>query len=343
MVRSKSPVLPRAATVAAGPASAGPEPPAGALADGAAPLPVGPSPVVFTAPASVAASPVAFAAPASVAASSVAPAAPPALSFVEGAAAYERVRGALEALPAEEVGVVRAYASMAVAVVFGALPNIDACLDEMRRATPELDFEGIGRLRDFTQALYYLHLMALSENAASLDLPALLAEATPLRALVLLAAETMVSFGHFPAERVAAIRSGSGHLDTAEDLGSLVQLFQEAGPELTAKTPVTEAMLNRAGELSFQIVAAVGRRRVGTDGAASPGRFEDHKARAFRLMVRTYDEARRGLAFLRWREGDADALAPSIFAGRRRSRGAPAGEEPEGEGAPADPDATGTQ
>ncbi|HEU4535477.1 MAG TPA: hypothetical protein VFS00_15215 [Polyangiaceae bacterium] len=264
----------------------------------------------------------------------------PAWSFAEGVAAHGRIRPFLDALKAEEVGVIRANVAVAVSVVFGALPNVEAWLDAMRRLTPGLDFGAIGRLRDYTQALYYLHLMTRPAEGAPPDLPALLAEAGPLRGRLLAAAETMAMFEHFPAERVASIRHGAGHLDTADDLGSLLRLFREAGPELAAKTPVTEAMLGRAGELSFQIVAALGRRRVGTDGAGAPGRHEDDKARAFRLMVRAYDEARRGLTFLRWREGDADLLAPSIFSGRRRPRDVPAGEAPAGEAptgeAPAD-------
>jgi hypothetical protein len=213
----------------------------------------------------------------------------------------------------------------------------------MRKATPGLDFDAIERLGDYTQALYYLHLMTTPGEGASAALPALLAEATPLRALLLSSAENLALFGCVSAERVAAIRSGSGHVDTAEDLGRLVRLFREGSPELIAKTPVTGGMLERAGELSFQIVAALGRRKVGTDGAGEPSRLEEHKARAFRLVVRTYDQARRGLSFLRWHEGDVDALAPSIFAGRRRKRNAPDGEGPAGEVPPIEPEATGTQ
>ncbi|HEU4409176.1 MAG TPA: hypothetical protein VFS43_28215 [Polyangiaceae bacterium] len=264
------------------------------------------------------------------------------MSFAEGAAAYVRIEDAIDAMTDKEVGVVRQYITLAVAIVFGALPNIGAYLPAMRKATPELDFDELDRLPDYVQALYYLHLMTMSPEEAAADLSVLLAEAGPLRGRLLSAAEMMVTFGHFSAERVANIRSGTGHIDTAEDLGSLVRLFREAGPELTAKTPVSEAMLERAGELSFQIVAALGRRKVGSDGSA-PSRLVRDKARVFRLVARTYDQARRGLSFLRWKEGDVDSLAPSIFAGRRRSRGAPAGEAPGGDDAPVDPDATGTQ
>lgn len=37
------------------------------------------------------------------------------------------------------------------------------------------------------------------------------------------------------------------------------------------------------------------------------------KQRAFTLFVRAYDEARRGLTFLRWHEDDVDDILPTIY------------------------------
>jgi len=36
------------------------------------------------------------------------------------------------------------------------------------------------------------------------------------------------------------------------------------------------------------------------------------------LVVNTYDEVRRAVHYLRWREGDAEEIAPSLYSGRRR-------------------------
>lgn len=57
--------------------------------------------------------------------------------------------------------------------------------------------------------------------------------------------------------------------------------------------------------------------------------------RAYTVLVRTYDEVRRLLAFLRWEEGDADRIAPSLFAGRsaRKREAVPTGDMPTEESA----------
>jgi hypothetical protein len=85
---------------------------------------------------------------------------------------------------------------------------------------PTLDFDEIARLCDSTQALYHLHLATVSAEGVPVDLPALLAEGAPLRARLLSTAGLMVTFGHVPAERVAAVRRGSGHLELVEALGT---------------------------------------------------------------------------------------------------------------------------
>jgi hypothetical protein len=37
------------------------------------------------------------------------------------------------------------------------------------------------------------------------------------------------------------------------------------------------------------------------------------RARAFTLLVNAYDACRQALAYLRWKEGDAESIAPSLF------------------------------
>ncbi|HEU4407439.1 MAG TPA: hypothetical protein VFS43_19390 [Polyangiaceae bacterium] len=240
------------------------------------------------------------------------------------AEAYERVRGDLEALSPREVVSVRAPVDFAVMTVFGALPNIEALLPEMREALPKLDFGAIGRLPDYARALLFTDQRARRASKAPPELPALLAEALPLRERLLSAAELLATYGAVSGGRVAAIRRGTGRLDAATDLMALAALFREGGPELVGRTPASDEEVARAGQLAASLLEAIGRRAVGTDDASRPSPFADERNRAFCVLLRAYDEARRAIAFLRWREGDADALAPSIFARpRRRRRGAP--------------------
>jgi hypothetical protein len=267
-------------------------------------------------------------------------AAPPA----ELAAALDRVRPELEALPEDEVGRITTNVPSAVTIVLGAAHNVAAMRDELVRKLPEHDLAPLDNLRDYALALLFAHLMTLPSTEIETRLQALLAEAGTRRAQMLGVAEAYVPLGLVDGERVAAIRRGSGHLDTAQDLIALAQLFHAHQSELEGKTPFSAADLEHTHALGLELFDLLGRRKVGNDGSGGPGAYEQARLRAFRLMVRAYDSARAAVGYLRWREGDAETFVPSLFGGRRRR--ASESERPEGEPGSdgvADPNASGTQ
>ncbi|MCU0685903.1 MAG: hypothetical protein MUF34_27285, partial [Polyangiaceae bacterium] len=248
----------------------------------------------------------------------------------EAALAFARVQPELDAVPVAERGRIMIPIPVSVSIALGALPNLEAKRDEMKQAWPAYDVQRAARLREYAYAALYAHFRAQRPAEGASRLRALLDEAGPLRERLLLAAEVHAHYGDVDAGRVAAIRRGVGHQDTANDLVELAVLFRAARPALAGHTRVTDAEVARALALGTQIVDALGRRRVGTEEAAAPNQTEDDRVKAFWLFHDTYEESRRAMAHLRWYEGDADRLVPSLFSGRRR-RG-PAAEEPvEGE------------
>jgi hypothetical protein len=274
------------------------------------------------------------------------------VSSGEAAEAYEQARPDLDAVPAESVARVIANIPSVVSTVFGALPAIEALGGDIKRL-PFVDHALLAKLRLYALALYYVHIL-ISHAADSTQVNALMAEATRLRARLLSSVETLSVCGYVDPAQVAAIRKGSGHLDTANDLVGLEQIFRAGGDAFYGMAPVTRAEVARAGELGLQIVAALGRRKVGSEAESATTRRVDDRARAFWLVVRSYNEARRAVTFLRWNEGDADQLVPSLFAGKPRRRNRPDDEPSDGGGEgegdngvrgsdDADPNATGTQ
>jgi hypothetical protein len=246
-------------------------------------------------------------------------------SPTEAAEAYERSRPDLAALTPEEVGRVRLNPTAVVSTVFGALPVLEALGDDIK-GLPHINHPLLGKLYDVTLALYYVSLLVMHASDDKAEVAELLVEGAPLRERLLISAETLVVYGLVDGKQVASIRSGTGHDDTANDLGALAQFYRALDPEVRSKTLVTNADIDRASELSLLVLAALGRRRVGSDGASPTSRYADDKARALRWVVRSYGELRRAVTFLRWHEGDADQLVPSLFAGKRRR--SPSADEP---------------
>ncbi|HEU4534375.1 MAG TPA: hypothetical protein VFS00_09665 [Polyangiaceae bacterium] len=254
----------------------------------------------------------------------------------EAARAFERVRPELAATPAAERGRITVAIPVAVSTALGALPNLAARRDELQRAWPAYDVARADRLRDYAYAALYAHFLA-ARPAKGSRLRDLLAEAAPLRERLLLTAEVHARYGDLDAERVASIRRGLGHHDTANDLVELAILFRAARAALAGHTPVTDAEIARALELGTQVLDALGRRRVGTEVVAAPRREEEERIKAFWLFFDVYEDSRRAMAHLRWHEGDADQLAPSLFSGRRRRSVVEAPDDPEAPSKPVEP------
>ena len=64
-------------------------------------------------------------------------------------------------------------------------------------------------------------------------------------------------------------------------------------------------------------------------GRSGPDRraATDVRNRAFTLLVHTYEESRRAVQYLRFWEGDADDLAPSMYEKHRGKQGQNGGQE----------------
>ncbi len=95
-------------------------------------------------------------------------------------------------------------------------------------------------------------------------------------------------------------------------------------PELVAATTDARNSLHRQVE---KLITAIGEREQAPAVLAAATRL---RQKAFTLALNTYGELRRGVIYLRYREGDADQIAPSLYGGRTRRRG----EEDEAPAAP---------
>lgn len=253
------------------------------------------------------------------------------------ALAYAKVQPEIDAMSPVGLRRVTVAVPAAITIGLGALPNIEARQEDFRRELPSYDYERASRLREYAYAALHAHHRAALSAEGEARLRSLLDEAGPLRESLLRTAELHAYGGDLDTDVVANIRRGTGHIDTANDLAQLPLLFRGARDKLTGRTPVTEAQLVRAAELSNELLDALGKRRVGTDGAALPSKEEEDRLKAFWLFHRVYDESRRAMAYLRWHEGDADLLVPSLFVGRRRrSSSDEPGDGPE-PAEPADP------
>lgn len=179
---------------------------------------------------------------------------------------------------------------------------------------PQLDLKRIENLQTYSLALLYCHELAteggLNEEPTLADL---LGEAVPLRESMLRTAELLVHFGLASVERVAAIRSGRGHADTADGLLSLGRLFLELWTRIHDKVLITRTMVDRAIVLGGQLRKVLAAREIAADPLAQPGSRRYLRAQAYALFAQAYEECVRGVSFVRWYEGDTHRIVPTLY------------------------------
>ncbi len=179
-----------------------------------------------------------------------------------------------------------------------------------------LDFARVQKLPTYALALLCAHELAEVPDDRQVPLTELVAQAMPLRADLLETAEMLAHFGLVSQERVAFIRRGHGHADTAADLLALGRLLGDAWPKIKDKVVITRAQVDEAIPLSARLQRAIGERESNADPLAERTDARHVRAQAFTLFMRAYDECRRGISHLRWHEGDAAEIVPSLYLGR---------------------------
>jgi hypothetical protein len=255
----------------------------------------------------------------------------------EAAKAFAEVEPLLAKLSPDNLAPINVDIPRAVSIAVGAVPHLAKLRGDASKL-PDFDINDIDRVGTYALAAWYAHLLTLPEVTAS-ALAALLEEAKPIRESMLLAAELLAHHGYFDRKAVEAIRAGQGNLDTANDLVTLAALFSSGWSQVENRSPVEWTHVERAAKLGPEILIALGAKNQPDAKSADPSNASERRTRAYTLFVRAYDQCRRAATYLRWNEGDADEIVPSLFANRGgRKPGSEPEEAPEpGPAAPASP------
>jgi hypothetical protein len=245
--------------------------------------------------------------------------------------AFAKVEPELASLAAEALAPVTVDVGAAVASVMAAAPRIREYRDAMVEQLPHHPLWALDKLETYAQAAWYAHLLHSYSNTNPESAKALLEEATRLREGLLIAAEALAHRNLLDADVVARIRKSLAQVDLSGDLSALASLFRESWGKVSSKTAVEKSEIDRAAELGPAVlVASAAKKHKNTD-------TEAQRARAFTLLVNAYDLCRQALAYLRWKEADADTLAPSLF--KKRPGRKPGGKKEEEGAAPEAPEA----
>jgi hypothetical protein len=240
--------------------------------------------------------------------------------------AFEELLPAMKALRAGEVTPVNLSIPGAVTTALGVRHSLLALKDRIADALPGTERDLPEKLVDFALALSHAHTLYLVATRANDPVPSLSEEGMKLRSLLFSDARALVHRGFVDGQALRGYKGSVGYRNLAFDLQMLAQLFRSCPESVRDRSAVRAVELQRADELAAGILAGL-RRRTAPDPAVEAA--ADVRNRAFTLFTRRYDELRRAGVFLRWNEGDADQLVPSLYTKHHRSKKKNATETPE--------------
>lgn len=277
--------------------------------------------------------------PASVSgAAPAAPSLPARRSPLRSEAAYDGLLAEILAVPSALLLPVNVDVMAAITTVSDALPGLLAlCTEPDAPASAtraigmtELRVEELEQLEQYTLALGHAHLLYCGSFSPALDVTLLAAELSKVRDGMLAHAEALAVQGFLDGQRLKRIALHSAHRALAGDVIALCAAFKDHWPQLEDKTPYTLDEQYRLVRLALDLLAALGAREPAPDSAAESSLI---RQRAFTLFASAYERARAAVQRLRTADGDCDAIAPPLCAGRAARRRGP-GHDGESEPAP---------
>jgi hypothetical protein len=230
---------------------------------------------------------------------------------------YERVRPRLDALRRDELIPIKLDIPTAVMTALGAAPEVRALRDAIVRDWPTADMELIDGLADIARALMHTHNRSKTDAGVdATDLMAMAEEVAAIRKRFIIDAQPLVHRGFVNAGLLRGITNLTGYRNLASDVMRLVEGLRNQLAAVQAHSAITEEELAQAFTLADGLLSAAGMRE---QADPSPVAWSIERVRMFTLFMQAYVQSRHAVQHVRWREGDADKIIPSLY-NRRTSK-----------------------
>lgn len=222
----------------------------------------------------------------------------------------------------------------------GLLPELRALRGQIEATWRDFDFARFDKLDQYALALLHAHGACNSARAPKAAVAEAAAELTRIRDRLYAVALPLPGYGLISSSALDKCKVDAGYRPLIGDVITLVGVFRDNWSALVGKVPVTEEELLQAKGLALELQEQLGRKE---QGPVTTGEAALLRQKAFTLFIRTYEEARRAVLYLRASHGDADEIAPSFYALRTGKRRQPEDEAvTDAAGAASTPRAAGT-
>jgi hypothetical protein len=231
---------------------------------------------------------------------------------------YEASAAARAALEPAQLVMMNIDVQELVPAVLASAHRISSLRPTIVEQLPQFDIARFDMLPSLAQSLAYAHSLFLSASTTPQTLPQLAERAIELREMLLLDVTGLTKRGLIAGAPLSDLKGVVGYANVSSDLRVLTNIYQANWPVVVGKTAVQLTELNEAALLFRQMTSGVAERHQQSVVLATAS---DQRQRAYTLVVRAYEDARRAVTYVRSAAGDAEKLAPSLWKGRGGRRG----------------------
>jgi hypothetical protein len=183
---------------------------------------------------------------------------------------------------------------------------------------PGADLRAFDGLEDAALALSYCHWQVEAAKSRGNRGASVLKTAKKLRKLLYCEARSQTARGMVPSSWTAHYSGQDGYENVSSDLFMLASFLNAHWAKIAGKCSTDQAELIQAEKLAAELCRVSGLREA---DRSSEARLRRKRAQAFLYLEEIYNRVRRVVCFLRWNEGDADAIAPALQGpGKRQKR-----------------------
>lgn len=198
-----------------------------------------------------------------------------------------------------------------------ALPGLSAFREAMKKL-PGFDVAAFDQFDDTSNAMLDIDLRYRKFDSGTREaLIALVEENTQLRAIALADAVPLVARGLVSAAEIESIKDGQGRDDLSRDNLRLAAIFERVLAMPNAPTAVTKEEIAHLRDRAVALRTALERGEV---LSKEQRELSDMRARIYTLFVNDWSQIRRAITFIRWDDGDAETIAPSLFLKGKRAK-----------------------
>lgn len=237
--------------------------------------------------------------------------------------AYQHLAQEISAVPDNDLVPINIDVPAAVTLALGVWPKLHALRAKITEEMPKLDLTRFDKMEDYTLALGHAQALYQAASTPIESIPELADKAASLRDQLLSDASALAKRGLVDGESLTGLKGPVGYRNVAFDLMTLAALLRENWDGINGKTAIEPAELDDAETIADRLLTNVGLREQEPAAVVETAK---NRQRAFTLFINAYDEARRAITFLRWREDDVDQIAPSRYTTRASPRQRPSPE-----------------